>query len=241
MTDLLALARIPLVDVAGALALGNQLVQEAPKPLPAELRAPLRKLRDAVQVLADAHQGALAPRGKDTARTRLADQAVDRAWGYVEQRLAPVAALAAPEQATARPLYDTLFGEGLAFLTLPYAEQWAESERRVKLILGDRALVEGLVGPRFVEHLLTCHAEYGDAQGITAPKATETPAVPLAEPLQAFRAAAGAWARQIIARVDDDDDATLAAATAALAPLTNLREKNRREGKADPTPTNSPE
>lgn len=105
---------------------------------------------------------------------RPADMAVDNAWAALEGRLASFARLPLeqyPKAKRAAELLDLLFHDGLTFLQLAYAEEWAESEQRLKMIDAQKleADIDALAGPEFLAEVRRTHALYGKALGITGP------------------------------------------------------------------------
>lgn len=84
-------------------------------------------------------------------------------------------------------LLQTLFPTGLDFLKLPYAEEWAESERRLAMIKRDglASELEALAGKPYLPAVKKAHTAYGAALGITDKKAATVDAVRVVEPLRA--------------------------------------------------------
>lgn len=173
---------------------------------------------------------------------RPADLRLDRAWGVVEERLQSWGILPAqaPGPQRAAELLARLFATGRDFLTLPYPQQHAQSERRVQIIEqeGLRDSLDELVGEIFVQELLDAHADYGVALGITV---TVEPAVPVyvAESLEALLAAISRYVLQVIAFADQHPD-NVTPAQRALAPIDAYRRAAARRSNARATVVDEP-
>lgn len=241
--------RIPPVDAARTFTLGTELLARRKKaPLRSgELDRDARRLRAAIAALGEASRAALSEDAqdksvrKDASAARVdADRRLDRAWGAIEQRLAPWLTLepaARPEHA--QRLYDLLFGEGLEFLNAPYRSEWAESERRIGALREEKLepALRALVSDVFVDALLAAHESYTRALGITAAPAPDAPrALPVDKALNNARSALRKYARQVVAQVDDEDAESLAWAHTLLAPIAQLRAEAaaRAPSKSDP-------
>src|SRR5215213_7493967 len=108
---------IPLLETASTITLATKLLQAAPKPLPPELRRPLKQVRASLLALQTAFAGQAANE-TPTVDKRKADLALDNAWGGAHKRLIAWTHLPAeghPERAEAERLLDTLFADGLSF------------------------------------------------------------------------------------------------------------------------------
>jgi hypothetical protein len=230
---------IPLLDTASTITLGTKLLRAAPKPLPRELQRPIKQVRATLLDLqtAFAAQAASASPGADK---RKADAALDNAWSGLHKRLTAWTHLPAdayPERAEATRLLDTLFADGLSFLSVSYEAEWAESDRRLRQIEGERlgSTLERLAGGPFVAEVRRAHAAYGDALGVTgAPRPKPAP-VDVATPFNELRAAIRTYVRKAVGLVDDDDGGQSAELVQrALAPLDEAKAKRRRSPSTEP-------
>ena len=215
---------IPELDVGGLLALGTALANAVPRPLPDELRRPVKKLRAAVTALLEA--SAVLP--KSAADREAADRRVDAAWEALHARLHAYDELPHdryPEVIEARAIVATLFPDGLSFLTLPYNAEWVESDKRLRAIDEGAmaASLDRLAGAIFLEEARQAHAAYGEALGIATMRVSLTSAQ-LVGPAETPRKAVQRYARAMVGLVDEDELITVAMAETALRPLLEARE-----------------
>ena len=220
--------KIPVLDVAGLVALGLRLQAELPKALPEPARAQAKKMRTALADLQEAHGKIPAP-AASRAHRKAADQRIDNAWGALFDRLSPwrrLPAESSPDVERATQIINRIFPEGLTFLSLAYESEWVESSRRLTT-LADEGLMgtlESLVGKPFVTELLAAHAHYGETLGMTGARqesAQETTS--LREPMDALRKAMAAYSRALVGLVDEDDVASITRVEKALSPLIEAR------------------
>jgi hypothetical protein len=167
---------------------------------------------------------------------RVVDVWVDNAWSAVAGRVDSYTWLPkdkVPLVARAEEIHAHLFSDGLAFLNLPYDEEWAESAKRIKKIeeLGLARDIERVVGPEFLPNLLAAHEAYGKVAGTTEPTAVASKSS-LAEPLRNLQTSVGRYARQWAAAAEDSPE-LMAMARAALAPIDRLRERQVPTGAAE--------
>jgi hypothetical protein len=192
--------RPPVLDVASGVALGIALLTGMPKSAPDGARKAARKLRKGVEELQSAW--AASGRSSGPSERRPADIRVDKAWAALHARLDAYSSLPADEHPNARragELVDIIYPEGLQFLTLPYAMEWAEGEKRLKLIdeEGIGAEIDALAGPEFLAEVRKAHKIYGEAIGVTKP-AGEEATVNLVDPLRSVGRAITEYALQLI-------------------------------------------
>jgi hypothetical protein len=192
--------RPPVLDVASGVGLGIALLEGMPKSAPEGARKAARRLRDAVGEL----QSAWAASGRTSAPSdrRPADIRVDKAWAALHGRLEAYAWLPADEHPKARragELVDIIYPEGLQFLTLPYAMEWAEGEKRLKLIDDEElgAEIDALAGPEFLAEVRKAHKMYGEAIGVAKPGG-EAATVNLVDPLRNVGRAVTEYALELI-------------------------------------------
>jgi hypothetical protein len=175
-----------MLDTAGMLALGRSLLHLAPTPPPQEISAPLNRLKQAWEEL---NSTALIPRSPgrtDGPAKQPVDIALDNAWTALYERLRAFSILSETELPQVRRAHDLmrlLFPDALAFLKLPYEQEWAESGSRLRLIerlkLTDE--VNALAGAEFLTQVRHAHELYGKMLGIggdsNGPAPAESPAM----------------------------------------------------------------
>ncbi|HEU4405875.1 MAG TPA: hypothetical protein VFS43_11465 [Polyangiaceae bacterium] len=234
--------RPPIVDVPAAVGLSVALIKAMPNPSTDEVRRSARRLRASTLALQQAWAKSdekAPPRDK-----RPADVALDNAWSALYGRLESYARLPAeqaPRAERAAGLLNTIFPDGLSFLKLPYASEWAESEKRLTKIDQQKlgSALDELAGPDFLTVLRAAHADYGAALGMTKALAAGPTPVSLAEPLREVTRAIANYTLKLCAMADDD--ASIAAVQNALRPLDEYRESTaRRPTKAAPGEPDTP-
>lgn len=228
--------RAPILDVAGAIALGISLLtahQKVAKELPTTVKRAAKQLRQAVVDLQTRWDGQRVAALASDEDKRPADQREDRAFGALAMRIEALTLL--PENLEiaqrAQKLYSRLFPGGLAFLKLPYERQWAECEQRLRDI-GDGAIadeVTELAGEEVLQELRAAHKNYGRALGITSARENNVTAPKVAEQLRTVQQAISDYALQLVASARSDADVA-AAAVSCLRPLDALREADARRG-----------
>ncbi len=211
----------PQLDVAGSLSFGKALLAAAPHGAGAAVVKAGKALHSSVVALAAAFN-ANAPQ-TSVEDLRAFDQTLDHAWAAFDDRLSAYASLptSSKSRANAVALRAEIFPDGMTFLKLNYPSEHAESEKRLAIVKSHEKDFDVLVGEEFIASLRAAHAAYGKALGITEAKKEITESVSLAEPLAAFRAAAGKYALQVLAFGDDEKHS--AAARKALAPVDAFR------------------
>lgn len=231
--DFTAYLSAPAVDAAGGVALGVALLAAAPKKPPASIRRAAHALRKSTLALQSAWKLTEAAATPDR---RGADHRMDVAWNAFWNRLHAYAELPSedyPRAGHAAAREATLFGDGLAFLKLPYAREWAESERRLRM-LDDKKLeseLREIVGQDFIAEVRAAHAAYGDALGITEAQAAPPDVVKVQQPLRDLQAAVRSYALQVVAVADGNPDFAPAAHD-ALSPIDQLRATTSRSANA---------
>jgi len=235
--------RPPQCDVASGVALGVALLTAVPEGAPENVRKAAKKLRAATLDLQQAWSatGRAAPVEK-----RPADIRVDKAWEALYSRLDAYASLPSGEHKGAKraaELLDVIYPDGLQFLTLPYNAEWAEGEKRLRLIEDDELSedIDALAGPEFLAEVRKAHTIYGEAIGVTKPSG-EGKRVNLVDPLRTLGRAITQYALQVIAMVDDERPESVEVVRRALRPIDDHRaDAAHRAARADkedlPPPT----
>lgn len=196
--------RAPVVDVASGISLGVALLNAMPRSAPEGVKKAAMKLRVATVGLQDAWSW--SERSATPGEKRMADIAIDNAWSALHSRLEAYSMLPMtrwPRSPRAGELLAAVFPDGLAFLSLPYAEEWVEGERRLKRI-ADGSLakeIDELAGPEFLAEVKQAQARYGEVLAVASPGVPKA-GPDLTEPLRALSRAVSAYALQVIAMAD---------------------------------------
>jgi hypothetical protein len=232
----------PRADLPSSLALAHALLSA----LPSGASDGVRKAAARIRHQAAAVQGLWRERHKADAEggasinVRPFDQRLDVAWRALDRRLEGYALLASTGLESARraaELRSLLFPTGLMFLTLPFAAEWAESQKRLDLIAEQHlaADLDRLAGPELLAEVRAAHTEYGKALHITQAEPARADPAPLLEPLRALQQTFVDYAVQVLAATDLADAESVGRARAALRPLDVFREAAaRRAGGAAP-------
>ncbi|MBI3182025.1 MAG: hypothetical protein HYZ28_07755 [Myxococcales bacterium] len=215
--------RPPVLGVADAVSLSVALLTAMPKNAGPGPRSEAKKLRKGALELQEAWGAREASAAGEDPRP--ADTAVDRAWSWLHDRLAPCSALPKerhPRAARAQELLTKLFPDGLKFLTLTFTTEWAESKRRLDLI--DKEHLEtdlnALAGPEYLSEVKLAHKRYGEVLKITKPDGNTT--VNLAKHLKEVTRVVPDYALQVIAEAKRSE-ITMAQAADALRPIDLFR------------------
>ncbi|HRI63021.1 MAG TPA: hypothetical protein PK156_02255 [Polyangium sp.] len=239
-------ARAPLMSVEAGIALCRTLVAAKSKSVPNSVKKAATKLG----AVADAAQNALALRQKELVKVsdddaRVIDQAGDGSWGALRMRIEACSMLPAsnPDSKRAAELLMTLFGqEGLSWLKLTYAEQWATADTILRRIDQDglQKDIDHLAGPAFLAHVRQHHAVYGNmVQALM--RRDESTTVNLNDHVRSMGRAIVDYATKVLATVDEDEPDTITSARDALRPLDAYREAAaRRNPKSSTTPDPAP-
>lgn len=193
--------------------------------LPASVVRSERRLRGALGVLRAALEKRHAAQGRvvPEADRRVLDRATDRAWRSFQQWLQSWASLedGDPMAEKAAELHELLFHGGMGFLAKRMPLQWAEAEKRLDVLetAQGRQLVEALGGARFLARLERLHQEYGEAIGVTRPRAPAPEAVLIGPAYDAARHALRDYVGKVAATVEPDLPETGALAQRLLEPL----------------------
>lgn len=233
---------IPQTSAAGIVALVRATLVASKGLAYAPARKALRRLRQKGEALRALH--AAVHTTNEKVDRRGVDLAMDRAWQALGRRLADYAELApefASDQAEAAEMHRVLFPNGMAFLALPYAEQWAEGEAIFHRI-AERELegaIAKFVGTPFLAQARARHTAYGEALGITKARPAVVEEESIVEPLREARAALSTYARVLVAAVENED-LDPAVVQPALAPIAGLRAQVRSAKKKDAKPAEEP-
>jgi hypothetical protein len=241
--DVAASVRAPVLDVPSTVALGIKLLGIVPKEAPPQVKSAARAMRAAVVTLQTdwgKREAAAAP------ALRPLDIALDNAWSGLLARLESWESVAAdhPEEAKrAADLAAKIFPSRLDFTRLELPPEWAESERRLKLITLEamEADLAKLAGAPFLASLRNAHAALGRALGLDG-KAAPGDKAPydLGSDLRAALRSIAKYALQLVAADDQVDDTTSQEIRASLAAIDASRTTRVVTPPAPPTPPVTP-
>lgn len=241
------LVQLPRLDAASAVTLVHRLLTLAAqhKKLPAAVEKARKRLQESHGELEAALRERLVAPADDPRRAQLADQAEDLALSALYDFLNAYSKLpqSDPAAALADRLLLILYPDGLKFTQLTYAKQWAETSARLQRIAADALHrdLKQLGGEKFLKNLQAAHKEYGEALGVTSPRAESAPAAaPVRGPLQRLQEALRQYVLQVSALADSERPATVELATELLAPIGESQSRSARgataQTKAEPTP-----
>jgi hypothetical protein len=216
----------------------------AEKKLPAAIVPDRDDLTQAQEALQVELAKRLTGEGEDTPVVRAADKVEDNAFGALFDWLSAFARLPAnahPESAKAGAVLQSVFADGLSFLTVRPHDEWQEAEIRARLLVekGHDKTIEQLGGKAFLDEITSAHKAYGKALGITVAKlAPESPAIRVARDnaLDVIRS----YVLRVAALVRKSDPQTEALAQRLLAPLVNWRDRPAKAAVVDPVAVPAP-
>ncbi len=222
--DSKAYTQLPIFDVSGATALATSLNSALPKGISAPVKTAAREMMTAAAALAKAWRD---EQNSATDERRPAHLAIGRAWSAFSARLDTSTSLPVehyPQASRAREVSAILFPDGLTFLRLPFNQEWAESDKRLKQIEveGLTKSIKDLIGLDFLEQVQRTHEVSGRVLGITKP----SPAAQVrlrGEKLRALRKAMNRYVFNVLGQVDEEDSAMMEMIRDALHPIDAFR------------------
>jgi hypothetical protein len=226
----------PVVSLESGILLANTLVAVMPKSMPAIVKKAATKLSR----VADDAQSSLAQRQREQMQSleesnREIDTQADQLWTLLRGLLELLSRL--PEKyersKKAKRLLVTLFSEGIAFLQLPYGEQFVTMDTLLRRIDSEdlAKTIDAVVGPELLQEIRAIHPRY---QAMVARRLKEAaPAASFKEHVRLLQRAILEYATAVATTVDSDDDSTIGPAREALRPIDNHRDQQ--------TPAKSPE
>ena len=214
------LVHLPPLDALAAQTVGSAvLAAAANKTLADPVAEALAEVKVAVDVLQTANLQRI-PTG-DTFAARAADIDLDSAWSVLHDLLSVVARVPdQPRADLAKTLLGDLFPDGLQFTRLRFAQEWAESENRLKMI-DDRGFapqIEQLGGAVALAHLRQAHAHYGDVLSVVTAR-TPAPAIRIRDARDAVMKALRQFVARVTVTIRDQDPSSVALARELLAPI----------------------
>lgn len=239
---------LPRLDAASAATLGESLQTEAAsvKALPASIKSALKPLGKTTKTLHGTLLGRLGSAAKPPSVTRAADVAVDGAVGTLYGWMLMLARLSDeyPEGPRARLWLKEVFPDGVMFIKAPYNKEWAEIETRLTKITtaGYDKEIQEFGGGSILTSLTKAHKAYGEALGITAPRAAgevkDTAA--LKDALQAQLQAIRFYVLRVLASIEPDDEDSAALASRLLRPLNEWKSRPPKPAEAPESPAPTP-
>jgi hypothetical protein len=227
------------------LTMMKELVTSSPSQGPEQLIAARNELAGAVEEVFKEFSS--KPVVAETNEAWEADRALDRAWGALDRRLDGSARLDPvryPNMAKAAEIYEAVFGEGTDFLRKPFKEEWALSDLRLgRIERGDLAKeIDALAGPEYLAEVKRCQKQYGEVLGMTQARQSEPgeKRVSAREAMRRLNEAASEYVFQVLATVNPKKPETIAKAEAALKPIDEAREADRKARKSREKPTPEP-
>lgn len=243
--DLALYARPPKMTVEGGMTLCRVLADSCPASMPASVKKAAKRLFE----VAEAAQFAYTLRRKSVAKTspedaRPIDRNADSSWGALRSRLQAYAMLPSetyPDAKRAAEIITSLFGEaGLSFLTESYPEQYGIADSVLRRIdsEGMATDIDRLAGKEFLENVRLQHVAYGKmVQSVL--QREEALSEDLSDHVRAMGQEIVDYATKVLASIDRDKPATLAAVRTALRPIDAFREATQRRAASHPPPAPS--
>ena len=227
---------VPLLDLAEAVALASALLASKP-PKPNAVIVEEAKRLTAARDRARSVQKTRGDHGPSI-DARAFDVAMDRAWATFVRRIQDHVELPGPRDATASDAVR-IFGvvSDLSILQLNFLAEFAQIGARLDALKREGLLeVAGrLVGSVFLEEVLRCHGEYGQALGLMPGGAEGDAIIDRGEARNALAEAISEYAVQVMAQARAGRHESWSPVAKALAPILDLRERQSRTQHA-PTP-----
>jgi hypothetical protein len=227
---------VPLLDLAEGVALASALLASKP-PKPNAVIVEETKRLTAARDRARSVQKAGGAHGPST-DARAFDVAMDRAWATFVRRIQDHVELPGPRDATAADAVR-IFGvvSDLSILQLNFLAEFAQIGARLDALKREGLLdVAGrLVGSVFLEEVLRCHGEYGQALGLMPAGAEGDAIIDRGEARNALAEAIREYAVQVMAQARAGRHESWSPVAKALKPIQDLRHRQSRTQHA-PTP-----
>jgi len=229
---------LPVMDLGEAVALATALLATRPsKPAPAVVEEGKRvaAARDRARVVAKAAAG-----GAESVDARAYDVAMDRAWATFVRRIEDHVELP-PARRTDAADAERIYGivSDLSILKLNYLAEFAQIGARLDSLKREGLLevARALAGAPFVDEVLACHGEYGQALGLMAAAPAKADVVDRGEARLALVEAIAEYAVQVMAQARAGRSESWAPVAKALGPIADLRDRQQRAQRAAPPPS----
>jgi hypothetical protein len=226
---------LPVMDLGEAVALASALLASRPSkaaPPVVEEAKRLAAARDRARAIQKA-QG-----GEASVDARAYDVAMDRAWATFVRRIQDHVELP-PARRTDAADAARIVGivSDLSILKLNYLAEFAQIGARLDSLKREGLLevARALAGAVFVDEVLFCHSEYGQALGITAaPSAKVDVIVDRGEARLALVEALAEYVTQVTAQARAGRSESWTPVAKALGPIAHLRARQQRAHRAPP-------
>lgn len=239
-------AHAPKMTVEGGITLCRVVASACPSSMNASVKKAAKRMSE----IAEAAQFAYTMRRKamnkgTTDDARPVDHNADASWSCLRSRLQAYSLLPPniyPDAIRAGEILVILFGDqGLSFLTESYPEQYTIADSVLRRIdeenmAGD---IDRIAGKEFLENVRTHHVAYGKMVQAVLQR-EEAITEDLNEHVRAMGQALVYYATKVIAFIDPEQPATIAAARLALRPIDAFREATERRA-TNPSPQASPD
>ena len=232
---------VPVLELVDAVALASALLAAKPAKPNAVIVEEIKRLTEArdraraVQKNRGAHGPAVDARAYDVA--------MDRAWATFVRRIQDHVELPGPRDAgTVEAVRIYTIVSDLSILKLNFLAEFAQIGARLDALKREGLLeVAGrLTGPAFLDEVLRCHGEYGQALGLM-PAGPEGEAIlDRGEARNALAEAISEYAVQVMAQARAGQHDSWAPVRKALKPIMDLRLRRAREQHAHPAPAPRP-
>jgi hypothetical protein len=232
---------LPVLDLAEAVALASALLASRPAKPNAVIVEETKRLtaaRDRARSVQKAHGG----NGPST-DARAYDVQMDRAWATFVRRIQDHVELPGPRiGAAADAVRIFTIVSDLSILKLNFLAEFAQIGARLDALKREGLLeVAGrLAGPVFVEEVLRCHGEYGQALGLMPAGAEGDAIIDRGEARNALGEAISEYAVQIMAQARAGQHDSWTPVQRALEPIMDLRHRLARSQHAHPAPPPRP-
>jgi hypothetical protein len=237
---------LPRLNAGSADALVTALLAQAKgKKVSKTIERARENLARSHKLLQDARGARLKPPPAESPRALEADRVEDNAFAAFHQFLSAWARLPTDDGANARLVLNGLFPDGLRFTLLPYKQEWAEADARLRVLKEHpdyEQTVKKLGGEPFVSHLARAHKNYGEILGVTVAAQEDDGSKPatVRETMASLLAATRTYAIRVMAHADPDDDGASALSEDLLAPLIAWRDDRKAPRAADAPPPPAP-
>ena len=232
---------VPVLDLAEAIALASALLASKPAKPNAVIIEETKRLtaaRDRARSVQKAHGG-----NGPSMDARAYDVQMDRAWETFVRRIQDHVELPGPRiGAAADAVRIFIIVSDLSILKLNFLAEFAQIGARLDALKREGLLeVAGLLsGPVFLEEVLRCHGEYGQALGLMPAGAEGDAIIDRGEARNALGEAISEYAVQVMAQARAGQHDSWAPVQKALKPIMDLRHRLARSQHAHPAPPARP-
>jgi hypothetical protein len=221
---------LPLMDLGEAVALGTALLASKPARSAPAIAEEAARLATACGRARAFQKTAHAQPEEGLAAARPFDVAMDRAWATFVRRIEDHAELTAGGPAA--KVYAIV--HDLSILQLNFLAEFAQIGARLDSLRREGLLEDArdLAGSAFLEEVLRCHGEYGEAIGAGSRPAEDGPSADQGAARLALTSAIAEYTYQVLATARVGHPESWTAVQAALAPIAAMTAKQKRERSA---------